>query len=422
MDDNFLQSTLKSGLFDIGDSDERLKWLQQSVSALVKYLKKNYSLLPKYSLVALDPNISDKEPILNDVEEIVTKYWKALRGKYPDMPRNIHRGVILNALMEIGSEDPIAARIVYLTSSNFYPYAKLGKEKEIAHILLTELGEIAEKNAVEEWSLIEEEPRLRLGKLKIDSLQFGKIELDDEIVRSKLNEALSNSPSGHGPNHGLHQPQYKEHFIEKTTEAITQSFDSAFSDLSKALNPSAIEDPINKFFTSFKKSLDDNLKSSFASIVAVERRSKLLWWKETLYSSSLKKSYREVSNPVLPILMGSDLNEQVAKITPISVDYLLRDTLLILNEKKGEKIKFKDFFNSLIKDSGKSEIINLLPEINESDGRITVTDFIVLFLNDKAKLKDFTERTGIKQDDEVSIEDLSVAIFHDLLTKRLSSK
>ncbi|WP_203293894.1 GTPase-associated system all-helical protein GASH [Luteirhabdus pelagi] len=422
MDDNFLQSTLKSGLFDIGDSDERLKWLKQSVAALVKLLKKDYSLLPNYSLVALDPNISDKEPILNDVEEIVTKYWKALRGKYPDMPRNIHRGVILNALMELGNEDPIAARIIYLTSTNFYPYTKLGKEKDIVSTLLTELGEIAEDHAVEEWSLIEEEPKLRLGKLKIDNLQFGKIELDDEIVRSKLNEALSNAPSGHGPNHGLHNPQYKEHFKGKTTEAITQSFDSAFSDLNKALNSSAIEDPINKFLATFKKSLDENLKSSFDSILAVERRSKLLWWKETLYSPSLKKSYREVSKPILPILMGSDLNEQVTEITPISVDYLLRDTLLILNENKGEKIKFKDFFDSLTKDSTKSEVTSLLPEIIESEGRISVTDFIVLFLNDKAKLKDFTDRTGIKLNDEVFIEDLSVTIFHDLLTKRLSSK
>ena len=74
MDDNFLQSTLKSGLFDIGDSDDRLKWLQQSVTDLVKFLKKNYTLLPKYSLVALDPNISEKEPVLIEVEEIVTKY------------------------------------------------------------------------------------------------------------------------------------------------------------------------------------------------------------------------------------------------------------------------------------------------------------------------------------------------------------
>ncbi|MCO6360654.1 GTPase-associated system all-helical protein GASH [Roseivirga pacifica] len=420
MNDNFLQSTLKSGLFDIGDSDDRLKWLQQSVTDLVKFLKKNYTLLPKYSLVALDPNISEKEPVLIEVEEIVTKYWKALRGKYPDMPRNIHRGVILNALMELGSEDPVAARIIYLTSTNFYPYAKLGKEKDIVNTLLTELGEIAETHAVEEWSLIEEEPKLKLGSLKINGLELGSIELDKETLKPKLLEAAKRDPGGHNPYQ--HPDQWGAHFASKATEGIANSFNHALKDFSKTLSPSSIEDPINKFFASFKKSLDENLKSSFASILAVERRSKLLWWKETLYSPSLKKSYREVSNPVLPILMGSDLNEQVAEITPISVDFLLRDTLLILSEKKSEKIKFKDFFDSLTKDSTKSEVTNLLPEINETEGRIGVTDFIILFLNDKVKLKDFTERTGIKQDDEVSIEDLSVAIFHDLLTTRLSSK
>lgn len=420
MDDNFLQSTLKSGLFDIGDSDERLKWLQQSVTALVKYLKKNYSLLSKYSLVALDPNISDKEPILNDVEEIVTKYWKALRGKYPDMPRNIHRGVILNALMQLGSEDPVAARIIYLTSSNFYPYAKLGKEKEVVHTLLTELGEIAENHAIEEWSLIEEEPKLKLGVLKINDLKLGSAKIDKDNLNAEMLKAVQNAPSGHGSNHGGGST-WGPHFATTSSDAIASSFDSALSKLNKSLAPATLEDPINTFFTNFKKSLDENLKASFASILAIERRSKLLWWKETLYSPSLRKSYREVSKPILPIIMGSDLNEQVAKITPISVDYLLRDTLLILNEKKGEKMKFKDFFSSLQKDSTKSEITNLLPEINESDGRISATEFIVLFLNDKAKLKDFTERTGIKEADEISVEDLSVAIFHDLLTKRLSS-
>lgn len=421
MDDHFLQSTLKSGLFDIGDSDERLKWLQQSVTALVKYLKKNYSLLSKYSLVALDPNISDKEPILNDVEEIVTKYWKALRGKYPDMPRNIHRGVILNALMQLGSEDPVAARIIYLTSTNFYPYAKLGKEKEVVHTLLTELGEIAENHAIEEWSLIEEEPKLKLGVLKINDLKLGSAKIDKDNLNAEMLKAVQNAPSGHGSNHGGNST-WGPHFATTSSDAIGSSLDSALSKLNKSLAPATLEDPINKFFTNFKKSLDENLKASFASILAIERRSKLLWWKETLYSPSLRKSYREVSKPILPIIMGSDLNEQVAKITPISVDYLLRDTLLILNEKKGEKMKFKDFFNSLKKDSTKSEITNLLPEINESDGRISVTEFIVLFLNDKAKLKDFTERTGIEETDEISVEDLSVAIFHDLLTKRLSSQ
>lgn len=423
MDDNFLQLTLKSGLFDIGDSDERLKWLQQSVVALGKYLKKNYSLLSKYSLVALDPNISDKEPLLNDVEEIVTKYWKALRGKYPDMPRNIHRGVILNALMQLGSEDPVAARIIYLTSTNFYPYAKLGKEKEVVHTLLTELGEIAEKHAVEEWSLIEEEPKLKLGTLKISDLKINGITIDKDEIKSGLTSGIkAQATSGHNIGHGLHQANFQAEYLEKTSEGLAKAFNSAFTDLNNSLSPTSIEEPINKFFTSFKKSLDENLKASFTSILAVERRSKLLWWKETLYSPTLKKGYREVAKNILPLIMGIDLNNQVAKTTPISVDYLLRDTLLILIEKKSEKFKFKDFFTSLSKDSTKSKITSLLPEINESDGRISITDFIVLFLNNRAKVKDFTERTGIKEGDEISIEDLSVAIFHDLLTKRLSSK
>ncbi|WP_405412180.1 GTPase-associated system all-helical protein GASH [Maribacter sp. Asnod1-A12] len=420
MDDNFLQSTLKSGLFDIGDSDERLKWLEQSVAALVKYLQKNYSQLPRYSLVALDPNISDREPILKDVEEIVTKYWKALRGKYPDMPRNIHRGVILNALMELGSKDPVAARIIYLTSTNFYPYMKLGREKEIVHTLLTELGKMAENHAIEEWSLIEEEPKIKISNLKFTDLKFGQATFDASLLKPKLLAAAKRDPSNHNPYQ--HPEQWGEHFATKATEGISNSFNEAFNTFAKTFSPTSIEDPLNKFFADFKKSLDSTLKSSFSSILAVERRSKLLWWKETLYSPSLKKSYREVSQSILPIIMGRDLNEQVAKITPISVDYLLRDTLLILIEKKGEQIKFKDFFNSLTKDSTKSEITNLLPEINESEGRISVTDFIVLFLNNKAELKEFTERTGIKEDDEIFIEDLSVAIFHDLLTKRLSSK
>ena len=206
MDDKFLQSTLKSGLYDIGDSDERLKWLQQSVTDLVKSLKKHYPLLPKYTLVSLDPNISDKEPVLNDVEEIVTKYWKALRGKYPDMPRNIHRGVILNALLQLGIEDPVAARIIYLSASNYYPYGKLGKERDIVESLLTKLGEIAENHAIEEWSLIEEEPKLRLSTLKVENLKLGKIAIDSSKLRAKYRKRFQTHLVAMAHNMGFKNP------------------------------------------------------------------------------------------------------------------------------------------------------------------------------------------------------------------------
>ena len=42
MGDKFLQSLLKTGLFDIGDNDERLKWLQQSIADLQKKLEEDF--------------------------------------------------------------------------------------------------------------------------------------------------------------------------------------------------------------------------------------------------------------------------------------------------------------------------------------------------------------------------------------------
>jgi GTPase-associated system helical domain len=421
MDDKFVQSILKTGLFDIGDNDDRLKWLQQSVADLQKKLEEDHSLLPKYTLVALDPNISDKEPILNETELIVTTYWKALRGKYPEMPRNILRCVILNSLNNVGVDDPIAARVIYLTAVNFFPYAKLNNEKDLVEEMLTKLGEIAEKNAMEEWSLIEEKPSLKIGTLKVNDFKFGNIELNKEQLKTSLKAAINNDPQGYGSSHGGNT-SWGEHFANKSSEAISTVFKTALETFNKSLSPSALETPINKFFAEFKKNLDANLKTSFASLIAVERRSKLLWWKETLYSPSLKRSYRGLDKNVLPIIMGVDLNNQVPEITPISADYLLRDTLFLLNDKKDDLIKFTDYLTAISENTLKSILKRYFTTLNEIEGRISITDFIALLLNDRVNITSFFSKTGIKEDEHISLSDLSVSILHDLLTQRLVSK
>lgn len=418
MDDKFLQSLLKTGLFDIGDSDERLKWLQQSITELQKKLEEDYSLLPKHTLVALDPNISDSEPILIETELIVTTYWKALRGKYSEMPRNILRGVILNSLNNVGVADPIAARIIYLTALNYFPYAKLNNEKGLVEAMLTELGEIAEKNAIEEWSLIEEEPALKIGTLKISDFKFGTIELNKTKLKADMFESVQNASSGHSPQHGGSSP-WGEHFAAKTSEGISSAFKTALDEFNKSLSPTALETPINKFFGEFKKTLDANLKTSFTSLIAIERRSKLLWWKETLYSPSLKRSYRGLDKNLLPVIMGADLNDQVPEITPISADYLLRDTLFLLNEKKDDLIKFTDYLTAISENTLKLILKNYFTFLNEIEGRISITDFIALLLNDRVKIADLFSKTGIKEDEQILLSDLSVAILHDLLTQRL---
>lgn len=372
--------------------------------------------------MALDPNISDTEPILNDTEIIVTTYWKALRGKYPEMPRNILRGVIINALYNIGTAKTIAARIIYLTALNFYPYAKLNNEKILVESMLKELGELAEKNAIEEWALIEEAPSLKLGALKVSDFKFGTAEFDKDTLEVALKTAIMNDPVHSQGTQNGGDSEWGKHFAKKSSEGISNAFLKALDGLNKSLSPTAIETPINKYFAEFKKTLDANLKTSFSSLTAVERRSKLLWWKETLYSPSLKRSYRKLDKNLLPLIMGSDLNRQVPEITPISVDYLLRDTLFLLNEKEDDSMKFVDYLTAISESALKLTLKPYFPNLNENEGRISITDFIALLVNDRTKTKDFKSKTGIDEKEKITLCELSVAVLHDLLTQRLISE
>nr|WP_295924640.1 GTPase-associated system all-helical protein GASH [uncultured Dyadobacter sp.] len=420
MENKFLQSFLETGLFDIGDSDERLTYLEESIQELQNKLKETPSLLPVYTLVALDPEIPDDEPVLKETEAIVTTHWRALRVKFKEMPRPILRGVILNALYNLASVDAYKARIIYLTGSNFYPYAKLGREKECIEKLITDLGELAETDAIEEWSLTEEEPSLKLSTLKINDFKFGSLEFDSEALKVAMRTAIGNTPSGHNTQH-TGNSVWGEHFAENSSKGISKAFQTSLEAFSKSLSPSSIEAPINKFFTEFKKSLDANLKSSFVSLAAVERRSKLLWWKETLYSPSLKGSYRDLDTSLQPIVMAFDLYEQLPAITPVSVDYLLKDTLHLLNIASVDKKTFEAHLDAF----AKAESVKLLKNyFKESlpEGRVTITDFIGLLVFDKASVSDFQRRTGIVPNETISLKDLAVVILHDLMTQNLISE
>jgi hypothetical protein len=287
--------------------------------------------------------------------------------------------------------------------------------------VLNLLGEVSEKDAIEEWSLIEEEPSLKLGTLKVIDFKFGSIKIDKAQLKTDMKTAVQNEPGGHGSQNGGTTP-WGEYFATKSSEAISKSFASAIDDFSKSLNPTAVETPINKFFAEFKKTLDANLKASFSSMTAVERRSKLLWWKETLYSPSQKKSYRKIGKNLLPILMSADLNEQIPRITPISVDFLLKDTLFLLNEKHDETISFSSYLNEISKEENKVILKAYFENPTDYKGRISITDFISLVVNDRAKISKFKERTGIDAKEQITFEDLSVVVLHDLLTQRLISK
>ena len=48
-----------------------------------------------------------------------------------------------------------------------------------------------------------------------------------------------------------------------------------------------------------------------------------------------------------PFVMASDLYQQLPAIVPVSVNFLLRDTILILNDKADEKRSFSEILKSV---------------------------------------------------------------------------
>ncbi|UUF12613.1 MULTISPECIES: GTPase-associated system all-helical protein GASH [Flavobacterium] len=419
MESKLLQPFLQAGLLDIGDSDERLVHITKSIEDLRVKLAANKGLLINYTLVALDPSISDTESVLIDTEAIVSANWKALRSKFTERPIPLLRAVILNALYDLGTENASIARVIYLTATNFYSYAKLGKEKAIIEKMLHDLGNIAEENAVQEWSLTTTQPELKISTLKVSGLKFSEVKIDSKDLKAKLKTAANTSPEGYQPYH--HADQWSTHFSTNATTGIENILTETFKSFSDGLSPTSIETPINKFFTEFKASLDQTLKASFSSIQAVERRSKLLWWKETLYSTSLENSYRTVDKFTKPFIMANDLFQQLPSIVPVSVDFLLRDTLLILEDSADEKISFSELLKSIDTLEHKSMLKSYFEEIESSVRRISISDYFGLVFQGKTTVDTFKQYTGIDDSEMVSLNDIGVMVLHDFMAEHLTT-
>ena len=68
--------------------------------------------------------------------------------------------------------------------------------------LLNELADIAEEDAIQEWSFQEEASNVKVPPLKLKGVNFGSVSLNEDSLKKGFLEAMKNSPSGHNSQHG----------------------------------------------------------------------------------------------------------------------------------------------------------------------------------------------------------------------------
>ncbi len=417
----FFQSYLDLGLFPVDDNDTRLENLQSAVADLVKEFEEDDSLLPNYTLVALDGAITT-DPVIDHVEGLIKQYWKQLRVKFTDQPIMVIRGVILTALDEVGKADVAAARIIYLSAVDSMVFFQQGKESELIQNLVLDLGHLAEDDATDEWVLKETLPELKLTQLRASKIALKEINFEDDGTLEKaLKIAATNSPQGHGPWNQGYVESWSIHFAKEAAPAISTSISKALASITSNLSTDALQTSISSFFTEFKKSLETVLTQSFVSTRAVERRSKLLWWKEAMYSASLTNSYHEIDPLLQPLIAAIDLNNLVPEICPVSVDFLLRDALRLMGGGQQEVFLAK----ALIEKIAKSQHHDLLKEYlvpkENASHRVSLLEFATLVLHGNVKPADLKDRTGINEEQTLSMGNFAVFAFHHFLLGRLTS-
>ncbi|OON69968.1 GTPase-associated system all-helical protein GASH [Hymenobacter sp. CRA2] len=412
----------ENDFFGIGDDDARRDQLLKAVADLGKIFKKTPSQIRCYTLVALDAHIAEDNALLAATYELIKKHWPGAGGRFKGtMPRQTVRGVMLSALYERASEDLTALKVLYYTASGYYPFTDFGAEKPVIDLLLEEFGSKLETQAIAEWSLDQAGFTPHIEKFQF-SLSPAEVAVDKTQLEVLLKEAIHSLQLQ--DKYGTIRPQDEEGtaFGSKSAAAIGNAIEVAIKSSGKSLSTASFEAELNSFLDSVSKVITDTLTKSQQAMKAVERRSQLLWWKETLYSTTLRRSYRDLDVALLPAVMAVELAKLVPNTIPVSVDYLLTDTYRAVVSGKPAPQTLAELVAPFATAEHRTALRQALPqEMTACDERTTLTAFLTQVLHQRATPEQLQVRTGLRPDHPAAPDQLAVILLHDLLTDRLLS-
>ncbi len=420
MNTSILQLFLEDNLLNIQIDDPTFVKLTKAAEALQKKELKKKSEIPRFLLIAIDPNVNVNEPVLSLIKEHITKKSQTILSKSKDTPITLLRAIALEALWNLCQTDLVSARIVWLLGSNVINQFEFGREeKVIVHQFLKGVGERVEQAAIEQWKLIPASQKPKIPAI------FKPIDINSSVFETDLEigENLNSTPYTRGNAHST--AQCVETWKNLFGPAIETELKAIAIDLSKHQNKN-----IHNAFERLNKTLQASLKSSqeylhgignsiLSTNESLSNRSTLLWWKEALYSSTQQTSYREINTVILPIVMAYDLYCQINIIYPVSIDFFLKETLLKLLP-ENEKKSLNDLIVPLKEESHKPILQSIFPTNDLTEGRICLSTYIHHFiLNGSGTLDEFEGRVGINPTREISMTEFAVWIFHELQAFRL---
>lgn len=432
MTDSILQSFLNNQ-FIRTDEPDHIANLGKASAEVQKLLMKKKPKIINFTLVALDPTISDDDPILGEVERIIIKQWPAFRNsvsKTNDTPTAYIQAVILNALNKL-SKDENAAAIIWLTGCNIVHHYKLaGQEKVLTHFLL-QIGKKVEEFARNNWTIIENPTIAAIDPIeltlpKVIEGKVGEAELQAHLKAAAVHSGwASNAGGGENPStQATNNWQWPKYFAERAANGLSKEINAALSTQNKSITSisKSVQEALDSYFGNLKPHLERVSSSILQRSQSLDKRIDLIWWKQALYSPALGSSYRMLASPLsVAVAMAVDLAATVRPIYPRSVDFLLEETL---REVLGKETDTAMAIGELLKQLPQlpDPVKHLLEGLHsESEGRKSLGMCVADMIKEKMEAGEFFKRTGLETNAKISLGELTVWLFHDLQANTLAN-
>jgi len=348
MGNSILQSFLDNQFIKT-DETSHIEHLKKAASVVQKMLeqKKNKPKIIHYTLVALDPTISDNDPIVGEVEKVIIKQWTTFLNsvvKTKDTPVTYVQAVILQALSNLSKDENLAA-IIWLSGRNIVSHYKLAGQEEVLTNFLLEIGRKVEEVARNSWAILENTQIDNIDPIELNLPKINTGKVSEDALKGHLLAAAVHSAwaaqagGGENPhNHGTANHSWPQFLAKRAAQGLSEEINAALSSQNKSLISisSSIRESIDTYFSNLKPHLEQVSSSILQSSQSLNKRSDLLWWKQALYSPKFDTSYRKLDPLTLAMVMSVDLADNVSPIYPKSVDYFLEETL---RDVLGDKIE-----------------------------------------------------------------------------------
>lgn len=425
MADAILMSFLKAGLLHVDGDDAKLGKLETAAEEVGKTILKTPAKALPYALTAFDAQVADTEPVVVEVTAILAAKWPTHFNTVMGSPVAVARALLLSGLAQAAGKDIAIAAAFVAAARNVLPHVEVGPEAEIWGRLVADLEDHVEARAEEAWALpdaiVVEAPKLEVAPIEVPVV-FGKVD------RSKLQSALAASAGPHNeqgetldsanPYWPGNNAQWSAQFGALAGKVLADAIDAAVRarigplDLDAALEPVAA-------------AIDEQVQAALTAIstatAGLQRRSILLWWKEALYSPTLRRSYRDLSAYAAAVAMAYDLHRASPALTPMSVTAFLRETTARLPKVRDAAARpFKTIVADLTDDAAAGPLRAAAAAFNLPEGRGPVLAVIISGLPANGSDQAFRERTGVNADLEITPDALAVWLFQELQACRVT--